>query len=533
MGHEVHPTNSNILGATHELDRQGTHRGLKTRHAQMIAIGGTIGTGLFVGSGQGLSIGGPLFLVLSYLTLTVLVYGIVGQTTELSSYLPIRGASVAYYATRYVSRSLGFALGWMYWYVFAITVPAEITATSLVINYWHNHVPIAVWITITFVVILALNLVPVRLYGEAEFWFASLKVFGIIGMIIMALVIICGGAPDEGALGFHYWNHPGPINQYIVPGSGGRLAAFVACICFSTFAFAFAPELLVVTGGEMQSPRRNLPRAGRTYFIRLILFYVLGVIAISCIVSSDNSDLLNGKSGAGSSPWAIAAREAGIKGLDSVINAVIVTSAWSAGNSYLYLSTRALYSMALVGNAPKVFTRCSRSGIPIYALGVSASISLLAYLNCASTGAVVFNWFVNIINTGAFESWFCISIIYLRFRKATFYHNITDLPFRSRLQPYLSWVCMVTFLLLMLLQGFPVFLRGQWNTSSFLTAYLGIPIFLALYFGHKFTIGRNDPWYHAVQDIDLTSGLDDIIAQETPKPVARGLLEKVKAILVD
>ena len=131
-----------------------TRRGLKSRHAQMIALGGTIGTGLFVGAGQGLSMGGPLFLLLCYCIITVMLYGVATATGEMSSYLPVPGCSVAYYADRFVSPSLGFTLGWIYWYIFAITVPAEITATTLVVNYWENSVPDAVWLTVIGLVII-------------------------------------------------------------------------------------------------------------------------------------------------------------------------------------------------------------------------------------------------------------------------------------------------------------------------------------------------------------------------------------------
>ncbi|KAL8809156.1 MAG: hypothetical protein Q9223_006703 [Gallowayella weberi] len=517
----VYPTNSNGVGYSRESDTAGTERGLKARHAQMIAIGGTIGTGLFVGSGQALSMGGPLLLLLSYLILSLLVYGIVTATTELSSYLPVRGANMTYYGSRFFSKSLGFAMGWMYWYIFSITVPAEVTATSLVIGYWKPPVHVAVWITLTIIIIVGLNCFPVKVYGEAEFWFASLKVFGIIGLLIMALCLVCGGGPDHHARGFEYWHNPGAMKEYPVDGVGGgigRLRAFLATITFSVFAFAFAPELLVVTGGEMKNPRRQLPIAGRTYFYRLLFFYVLGVFFIGLIVSSNNKDLLNGKSGAGASPWAIAIRESGIKGLDSVVNAIIVTSAWSAGNSYLYLASRSLYSMALVGNAPSIFARCNRWGVPYYALTASALFSLLAYLNVASSGAEVFNWFVNLINTGGYQSWICVSIIYLRFRKATDLQHVTDLPFRSRFQPYLSYLCLFMFTTLLLLSGFKVFLPGYWNTSSFLTAYIGIPIFFALYFGHKIVAGRQDPWCVSAMDMDLVSGLAEVKAEETPLP---------------
>ncbi|KAI3394236.1 hypothetical protein diail_3011 [Diaporthe ilicicola] len=509
-------------------DGHGTQRGLKSRHAQMIALGGTIGTGLFVGSGQALQIGGPCFLLVSYLLMSLLVYGIITATTEFSSYLPVRGSSVSYFGSRYVSSSLGFALGWMYWYIFAITVPAEITATSLVIQYWNPPVNVAVWITISMVVIIAINCFPVKVYGEAEFWFASIKVFGLIALLITALVIVCGGGPNGQALGFRSWHEPGPVKEYLVGGGSGKLCAFIGTLVFSVFAFAFAPELIVVTGGEMQSPRRNLPSAGRRYIYRLIFFYVLGSFFVGLIISSDNARLLGGGKGAGSSPWAIAVSEVGITVYPDIINAVILTSAWSAGNSYLYLSSRALYGMALVGTAPRLFTKCTKSGIPYYALAASASVSLLAYLNVASTGAVVFNWLVNLINSGAFQSWISVCIIYLRFRKGTEVQGITDLPYRSRFQPYLAWICGIIFFILMMLNGFKVFVGNNWNTSSFLTAYIGIPIFLGLYFGHRFTVARAEPWFIDAKDMDFMTGMDQVLAAERPKTTISG--SKIKGL---
>jgi amino acid transporter len=476
--------------------------------------------------------GGPIILLVAYLFITVLVFGIVTATTEISSYLPVPGSSMSYYGKRFFSPSLGFALGWMYWYIFAITVPAEITVSNLIIGYWdpvfQGHD--AVFITILFVVIVGLNCFPVSVYGETEFWFASMKVFGIIGLLFMAVVLFFGGGPTHDRLGFRYWTEPGPVNEYLVGGSAGQFCAFVGVVCFSIYAFAFAPELLVVTGGEMESPRRNLPVAGQRYFYRLVIFYCLGALAIGLIVPSNAKDLFGGGSGASASPWAVAARLAGIKALPSIINAVILLSAWSAGNSYLYLASRSLYSLALAGDAPKIFAKCTKSGVPYNALIVSASISLLSYMNLSSTGQTVFNWFVNLINTGAFQSWVAICIVYLRFRKATVAQNITDLPYRSRFQPYFSYISGIAFFIFMLVQGFKVFVTDNWDTSTFMTSYIGIPIFLAFYLGHKFTRGRNDPWVIPSEEVDMKTGLEEIIANEQPPRPREKWYQKWRAL---
>ncbi|KEF54161.1 AAT family amino acid transporter [Exophiala aquamarina CBS 119918] len=261
----VDTVQSNIEAHSEPLEHTSTKQGLKSRHAQMIALGGTIGTGLF-------------------------------STTQCG-------------------------------------------------------------IMIVMVVIVALNTLPVLFYGEPEFRFASIMVFGILGLLIMAFIFVLGGGANHQRLGFHYWNNPASIHDELVTGASGKLCAFLGTTIFSMYAFPFAPELLVVTEGEMESPRRNLPVAGKPYFRRLVIFYVLGVVAISVIVPSDDPKLLNGGAGAVSLLRAVAIKNAGISGFDSVVNAIILTS--SPGNSCLYMAGRALYSMAAAGSAQKVFMRCN------------------------------------------------------------------------------------------------------------------------------------------------------------------------------
>lgn len=353
---------------------------------------GTIGTGLFVGSGQTLARGGPAFILGSYIFMALLVWMIVSAITEVAAYLPTRGSSMNLFASRYVSKSLGFSLGWLYWYSLGILVPYEITAAGLVIDYWGSPVNIGVWITIMMIVIVALNALPVKFYGETEFWFASLKVIMMIGLLILSFILFWGGGPSDDRLGFRYWKHPGAANTYLEEGNTGRFLALLSTWVLSAFPFTFAPELLVVTGGEMESPRRNLPIAARRYFWRLIIFYIGCVLAIGVLCPSNDARLTDGGAGAGSSAFVIGIKNAGIPVLDSIINAGIIISAWSSGNSFLYLSGRSLYSLALSGNAPAWFKACTKSGVPYRAVAVSSLFSLLAYLNCGSSGSVVFNW---------------------------------------------------------------------------------------------------------------------------------------------
>ncbi|KAL2413512.1 putative proline-specific permease put4 [Exophiala dermatitidis] len=506
-----------------------TQRGLKSRHAQMIALGGSVGTGLFVGTGQNLALGGPAFILAAYIIVSFLVYCVVTAITEVAAYLPIHGGSMSYYGYRYVSRSMGFALGYLYWYALGILVPYEVTAAGLVINYWPNDVNIAVWITIMLVVIITLNFLPVKYYGETEFWFAGTKVILMLGLLMVSFILFWGGGPSHDRLGFRYWNNPGAAKTYLTHGDSGRMVAFCATLVQSVFPFTFAPELLVTTSGEMESPRRNLPIASKRYFYRLIVFYILAVLAIGVICPSNDERLTNGGAGAGSSPFVVAISNAGIPALPSIINAVILISAWSSGNSYLYISSRALYSLAVQGSAPQIFKRCNKWGVPYMAVGCSALFSALAYLNVASSGAKVFNWFLNLTNTFGLTSWVCCMVIYFRFRKACDVQNVRS-PYRSWMQPWGAWIALVMFTLLCLINGFTVFFPSKWSVSSFLTSYVGLPVFFLIFFAHRLVYWR-DSWAWDPAEVDLHSGLQEVLDAEKPVKIRKGILGKLLMII--
>ncbi|EED21643.1 glycogen branching enzyme GbeA, putative [Talaromyces stipitatus ATCC 10500] len=522
VSHSVQDEKRNTVRALVEADLlderyTSTERGLRSRHVQMMALGGTIGTGLFVGAGQSLAIGGPASLFLGYLFISCLVYCLVTAIAEIGAYMPVHGGTMSYHGFRYVSRSLGFAMGYLYWYSIGILVPYEITAASLVINYWNPGVNVAVWITVMLVVIVALNFLPVKFYGESEFWFASIKVLTLIGLLMLSFILFWGGGPDRQRLGFHYWKDPGSFNTYIVHGDAGRFVGLLQCMVSSAIAFIFAPELIVISGGEMESPRRNVPRAARRYIYRLVFFYILAVLAIGVICPSNDSRLTNGGAGAGSSPFVVGIKNAGIPVLDSIVNAAVLTSAWSSGNSFLYMSSRSLYGLAMSGNAPSVIKTCNRWGVPWIAVSCSAMFSLLAYLSVGTSSSVVFNWFVNFTNTSGFISWICCCVVYFRFRKAAETQGV-ERPYQSRLQPYGAYIAIVGCVFLTLINGFTVFFPSKWSVSSFFTAYIGIPAFLVLYFGHRIVFWK-DPWAWRPEEVDLHTGLEEIMAAERPPPV--------------
>lgn len=458
------------------------------------------------------------------------VWVVMNDLGEMSTYLPLKGISIPYLVHRFVEPSLAFAAGWNYWYAYAMLVGAETTAGGILLDYWETPVPVAVWITIILLVILALNIIAVQVFGEAEFWFASIKLITIVGLIILGIVLMAGGGPNHDALGFRFWyqDSPGAFNEYMTTGSTGRFLAYWTAFVRAGFAFITSPELIALAAGETIAPRRNIPKAARRFVWRLALFYGLSSLVLGCIVPSTDPRLLSPESNASASPWVIAIQNAGIGGLNHVINFAILTSAWSAGNAFLYSGSRVLYSMALSDQAPKFFAVTTRNGVPYRAILVTWAVGLLAYLNVSNNGALVFQWFSNISTISGFIAWIVVLTTYLRFRSAMEFRGLlSSLPFKTPLQPYATYVVLFVITVLTLTNGFQVFFPQAWNVTDFLAAYITIPIFLALYIGHK--IWFRTPFARRLEDVDVYSGkkeMDELEAMDEP-PVANTWWQKV------
>ncbi|KAI4766390.1 hypothetical protein E4T52_00879 [Aureobasidium sp. EXF-3400] len=525
------------VGDVENAGARNTHtkRGLSSRQIQFLALGGAIGTGLFIGSGATLSAVGPAPLLMGYIVMSFVVYGVMNVLAEMTTYLPLEGLSVPYFVNRFVDPSLAFAMGWNYWYTFAMLLAAEVTAAAIIIQYWTESVPVAVWIAVILLVILALNIIAVSFFGEAEFIFCSIKILAILGLIVLGIVLFFGGGPNHDRLGFRYWKegNPGAFNPFIANGNTGKFLAFWYAFIKSGFAFIMSPELVVTAAGEAEAPRRNIPKAANRFIYRLFAFYVLGTLVIGVTVAYNDKSLLNainnGEHAAGASPFVIAIQNAGIKGLNHVINAAILTSAWSSGNAWLFSGSRMLYSLALTDQAPKIFLRCNKNGVPWIAVLFTFAVGCLAFLNVSSNGATVFNWFTNITTISGFIAWIVVLITYIRFRKAMIFHNMLDaLPFRTPFQPYSCWFSLIVMILVTLTNGFYVFVPSRWNVSDFLVCYITIPIFLVLWFGHK-VWSRNWRWCIPIKEVDVWSGKDIADEEELEYEVRepRNLAEKI------
>ena len=431
----------------------------------------------------------------------------------MATYLPIPGG-LTVYAKRYVSDDTAFALGLNYWFGSAITICAEVSAAAIVITYWTTSVPVAVWITIILGGILALNIFTVKGYGEAEFVFASIKIVTIVALLLFAFIVDLGGSPSGDRIGFRYWNDPGAMKPYLKEGSTGKFLGFLATFVYAAFAYG-GGEVIAVAAAEAEYPRRNIPRACNRVIWRILIFYIGGILAIGVLVAYNDRNLTaaieRAAPGAGRSPFVIAINNAGVKGLPSVINAVILSSAWSSGNAFLYSSSRNLYGLAIAGQVPAVFAKCNRNGVPWVSVLASFAIGLLSYLNVNNSSSVAFGWFSNLTTVSGLFNWFTLTITYLRFRKGAMLQGIyNDMPFKAFGAPYTAYWAVGSTAFIILIQGFPVFF-GEFVATDFVAAYIGIPIFFLPMVLYKLTTKCKAIRY---EDMDFISGKEEIDEEE-------------------
>ncbi|KAF8956961.1 general amino acid permease 1 [Flammula alnicola] len=516
----------------HDLDR--VQRRLKQRHVQMIAIAGTIGTGLFLGSGGALASAGPLGALLAYALVGTVAYSSLCAVGEMSTWAPISG-TFPHFAARWVDPALGFATGWNYFYTNAISTPVEITAAVILLTFWDTNAPsshIAGYTAIICVLVCLINIFGVRYFGESEFIFAVIKLTLIIGLLITGLVIDLGGGPNHERIGFRFWKNPGAIARSgLEPNHIGwdRFLAILGVLVQAAFSFQ-GMELVVIAASETESPRRNIAKAVRRVFYRILVFYILGILMIGMLVAYNDADLLSlqGNNTAASSPFVIAIKRSGIRVLPHIVNACIFTSAFSAGNSFLFCSSRVLYGLALRGQAPKIFAYCTKKGLPLAAVLGASAFSFLSFMSVSSGSNTVFNWFVNLSTTGGFTSWFVMNVTYIFFRRGMLAqgYDLTKNSYHNRFQPYIAYWGAGWTLFFILINGFKVF--WAFNASGFFTAYVNIPIFVVLYVGYKVT-KRTKFWKPL--EMDFVTGIPTPEETETPEVPPKNFGERVAAIV--
>ncbi|RGP69054.1 dicarboxylic amino acid permease [Fusarium sporotrichioides] len=500
------------------------HRGLKARHITMIAIGGAIGTGLIIGTGKALVQAGPGSVFICYTLVGFVVFLVMAALGEMAAWLPM-SAGFTGYASRFCDPSLGFALGWTYWFKYIIVTPNQLTAAALVIQYWidRDTVNPGVFIAIFLVIICVINYFGIKFFGELEFWLSSFKVVTIVGIILFSLILALGGGPDHDRKGFRYWSNPGAFRPYIMEGGAGKFLGFWSCMVNATFAY-LGTELVGVTVAEAQNPRKTIPRAIKLTFYRILFFYCLSVLLVGMIVPYDSEELAfatKAKAGASASPFVVAGTIAGVQVIPHIINACILVFVFSASNSDLYIASRTLYGLASDGSAPAIFKKTNKDGVPIYALGMSASFCLLAFMNVSDDSTKVFGYFVNLTTIFGLLSWISIlttHIFWCRAKKAQGLAN-EALPYVAPFGMWGSVGALAMCILIALTKNYDVFTRDQdtgkimggEKYKTFITGYLGIPVYLILIFGHKFITKSRGIKSH---EVDFYTGKDVIDREE-------------------
>ncbi|KAF2503315.1 amino-acid permease inda1 [Lophium mytilinum] len=505
---------------------KNVQRGLKSRHVQFIALGATIGTGLFLGIGSAFATAGPLSVLLGYTITGLAVFAMLQCLCEMATWLPLPGA-IPQYCSRYVDPAMGFAVGWNNWYHSCITVCAEIAAAAVVVEFWNNTISIAAWISIIILVVVCLNILVVSVYGEAAFIFASAKIITLVGLLLLALILDLGGGPNKDRIGFRYWKNPGAMKEYIGTGNSGRFLGLFSTLLNAAFSWG-GVEIVAVAGGETRNPRKNIPKAVKRVFWRVFFLYVLGSLAIGVLVPSNEKKLLSKAAGAARSPWVIAIYSAGIPALPSIINAVILTSAASSANAYLYTGSRYLFGVAQNGHAPRCLLKCSKAGVPYNCVWITAAGSLLTYMSVSSNANDVFIWFQALTTIAQLFTWCSICVAYLRFRSALIAQGVDrdTLVFKSRFQPYTAWFALIYFAMIILFNGFAVFTKAHWAVQDFITAYIGIPIYFLLYAVWKIW---KRPGFVKPAAADIWTGKSTMDEHVWPEQAPRNFLERLWA----
>ncbi|WP_289140947.1 amino acid permease [uncultured Brevibacillus sp.] len=455
-------------------------RGLKARHLTMIAIGGSIGTGLFLASGGSIHSAGPGGALVAYIAISIMVYFLMTSLGEMAAFMPVSG-SFSTYATRFVDPSLGFALGWNYWYNWAITIAVELSAAALIMKFWFPDTPSILWSALFLVLMFCLNLLSVKSYGESEYWFALIKVVTVIVFIVIGVLMIFGIMGGE-AVGFQNFT------KGDAPFSGGFMA-LLGVFMIAGFSFQ-GTELVGVAAGESENPAKNIPKAIRQIFWRILLFYIFAIFIIGLLVPYDNPNLISGDiSDIAISPFTIVFEKAGFAFAASVMNAVILTSVLSAGNSGMYASTRMLWVLAKEGKAPKWFAKVTRNGVPINSLILTALIGALAFLSSLFGDGEVYIWLLNASGMSGFIAWLGIAVSHYRFRKAFLAQgrDLKELPYRAKWFPFGPIFAFIICCIVILGQNYSAISAEGIDWNGLMVSYIGLPLFLIVWLVYKFT----------------------------------------------
>ena len=521
---------SHILDPESAVGNAEVKRALKPRHISMIALGGTIGTGLFVSIAGPLWNAGPVGSLISFMFIGTLAYSVTQSLGEMATFIPVT-SSFTVFSQRFLSPAIGAANGYMYWFSWAITFALELSIVGQIIQYWTHAVPLEAWIAIFWVILVTFNMFPVKWYGEFEFWVASVKVLAIIGFLIYSLCMVCG-AGKGGAIGFRYWRNPGPWGNGMIAKdlNEKRFLGWVSSLISAAFTYQ-GTELVGITAGESKNPRKAVPRAINKVFFRILIFYIGSLFFIGLLVPYNDPklDSSSGGSYVAQSPFMIAILNCKTPVLPDIFNAVILTTIISAGNSNIYVGSRIMFGLSKNNLAPKIFSKTTKQGVPFVAVIFTAMFGFLAYLNVSNNAQTVFNWLLNITAIAGFFAWLLISISHIRFMQALKYRGISrdDLPFKAKFMPFGAYYGAFFIGLIIIIQGFTAF-APSFDVSSFFAAYISVFLFIAVWV--VFQCIYRGKLYRSLDEVDIDTDRRDIDAIIWEDDEPKNLWEKFWAV---
>lgn len=459
---------------------QSLQRRLGARHLNMIAIGGSIGTGLFLASGSTIASAGPGGALLAYALIGIMIYFLMTSLGELATHNPTSGAFFTY-GNKYVEEGFGFALGWNYWYNWAITVAFELVAVQFIMKFWFPDIPGAWWSLLFLCIIFAINSCSVKGFGESEFVFSLIKVTAIILFIGLGLFMIFKIMISEPTAILHNW-------QYKDAPFAGGLQAMVGVAMIAGFSFQ-GTEMVGVAAGESQNPEKTIPLAIKQIFWRILLFYVFCIFIIGTLIAYDDPMLLQAAdtNDISLSPFTLLYKKAGLAFAAGMMNAVILTAVLSAGNSGMYSSTRMLWNMACEGKAPKALAKLNKRGVPMNALVTTTVIAGLCLLTYFISEKDVYFWLLNMSGMCGFIVWLGIAISHYRFRKGYIKqgYKLEDLTYRAKLFPFGPLFAFALCLTITLGQNYQAFFGDHIDWKGILSTYITIPLFLIVWLTYK------------------------------------------------
>lgn len=406
-------------------------RSLKSRHIQLIALGGTIGVGLFLGSAGAIHRAGP-GLLLSYAIGGIAIFFIMRALGELLTYRPVAG-SFASYAEEFVGPFAGFVTGWSYWFMWVVTAMAELTAIGIYVHFWLPDIPQWLPGLCALAILYGTNTLAVRVYGELEFWFALLKILTIVGLILAGLAVIFFklGVLGPTASFSNLWAHQGFMPFGLL---GVLLTLQIVMFAYS------GVELIGVTAGEAENPEVVLPRATNSIIFRILIFYVGALVIIMALVPWDQLD-------PNVSPFVMMFEKMGIPGAANIINVVVITAAASSCNGGIFSTGRMLYALALEGQAPRVFGKLSKHHVPVAGVHASAAVMLIGVILNYIVPKEVFTWVTSISLIGTLWTWIIIMYSHAKYRSAVQQGRVRAVNYRMPGWPFANWAVIVFLLI--------------------------------------------------------------------------------------